>query len=70
MDYFEVFGLPRKLGIDTAALIASLPPVWSGCQWVFQICVIRQSRRAASSSTGSDRIALCAPCLPKWGLKS
>ena len=36
-----------------AARIASLPPVWSGCQWVFQIWVIRQPRAAAAASTGS-----------------
>ena len=31
-----------------AALIASLPPAWSGCQWVFQIWVIRQPLASAS----------------------
>ena len=36
-----------------AARIASLPPVWSGCQWVFQTWLIRQPRAAAASSTGS-----------------
>jgi hypothetical protein len=36
-----------------AALIAAFPPVWSGCQWVFQIAEIVQPRAAAASSTGS-----------------
>src|SRR5687768_12776272 len=35
-----------------AALISALPPVWSGCQWVFQIWVIVQPRASASASTG------------------
>ena len=36
-----------------ASLIAALPPVWSGCQWVFQIWVMVQPRFSASASTGS-----------------
>jgi hypothetical protein len=35
-----------------ASLIATLPPVWSECQCVFQIWLIRQPRPAAASSTG------------------
>ena len=41
-----------------AALIAALPPVWSGCQWVFQIWVIRQPRasRLGQHRLGDGRI--------------
>lgn len=35
------------------ALMSALPPVWSGCQWVFQIAVIGQPRASARRSTGS-----------------
>jgi hypothetical protein len=47
--------------------MASLPPVWSGCQWVFQTCVIRQPRVAASASTGSATDGSTATVSPDSG---
>ncbi len=52
-----------------ASLIAALPPVWSGCQWVFQMSLIAQPRAAAASSTGSataGSTAIVAPLAGSW----
>ena len=48
----------RRSCSPVAALIAALPPAWSGCQWVFQIWVICQPlcRRLAQVGVGIGRV--------------
>jgi hypothetical protein len=50
-----------------ASRIASLPPVWSGCQWVFQTWVICQPRAVAAASTGSATDGSTATVSPEPG---